>query len=780
MADSNNSREVVADFPSHGTSNGLSPQNIMLKDQEHLNVTDTEVKSQHARINVTKNISFDSNHNKKIIRAQSIRGRRIEIGGRLNRDLSHHNIENRIRPSSEFGDSSRQFGSRMGRCTSMRGRGGGRRGRGRFDMRPLRMNPNKLGHTQRIGSISPRRGLSPREIPPPPPPAPQIVGGYFNTPTGTSGRGHNQLQINYPVSYQTSISYREAYLQHQPVPMQQQHSLPLQHYPPRQAISNTSYHPTSGSIHSQSLIGYYQFHHLHQSQKMEDTQNTMDGPNAIASNWSIHTAPSGVDYYYNSVTRMSTYRRPSCLGLETNKANHGSNTSFQWTKHVDPKSGKTYYFNGVSTTWNNPFDFKDDDHEQLKTESDNQFLTKKIKTEQSQDINVVYKNKVEAVSAFKDLLLEKGIVPNLKWNEVQKVCCVDKRWEALRTIGERKQALAEYQTKRANDLKEEKRQEKVRAKDRFMQMLTEKLTSIATFTGIETDFEDIRDHLVRDERFFAFDQERDREDIYKEFIEEVQKRDERKRDENRRNAKASLVSFLEDREKIGASVYTSTWDEFVSSLSAEEEKDNRFSQASMLRDSEKQEILQEFIQKKQDAERARVKRIHDAKIKLERAQRDDFVKALIRLAKESKILPFSRWRNCEDFLLAEDAYRLVRDQDKNTPRDLFENFVDQWYDNYRKERIFLHSIVVPTKLLTDGANTKYSEFSKNLIDVSQSSYDTYLNVRDIINRQEPVSTAKLLFDELTSKLKKGPHVKRMNDDSSESDGEIIEDNDGRE
>jgi uncharacterized membrane protein len=60
-----------------------------------------------------------------------------------------------------------------------------------------------------------------------------------------------------------------------------------------------------------------------------------------------------------------------------------------------------------------------------------------------------------SIRLVKGLLLAKDISPTAKWNEAVKICSSDSRWvaceEAL-TVGERRQALAEYQTKRANEL----------------------------------------------------------------------------------------------------------------------------------------------------------------------------------------------------------------------------------------------------------------------------------------------------------------------------------------
>jgi FF domain len=56
-----------------------------------------------------------------------------------------------------------------------------------------------------------------------------------------------------------------------------------------------------------------------------------------------------------------------------------------------------------------------------------------------------YQTKEEASDAFKALLTENKVTVVAKMKEVQELCQLDHRWNALRTAGERKQALAEYQ-----------------------------------------------------------------------------------------------------------------------------------------------------------------------------------------------------------------------------------------------------------------------------------------------------------------------------------------------
>lgn len=58
---------------------------------------------------------------------------------------------------------------------------------------------------------------------------------------------------------------------------------------------------------------------------------------------------------------------------------------------------------------------------------------------------LVFNSISEAQEAFKGLLAAKGVSTTAKMKEVQDLCGSDPRWEALRSQGDKKQCLAEYQ-----------------------------------------------------------------------------------------------------------------------------------------------------------------------------------------------------------------------------------------------------------------------------------------------------------------------------------------------
>jgi len=572
-----------------------------------------------------------------------------------------------------------------------------------------------------------------------------------------------------------------------------------------------------------------------------------ENPSNLAANWSTHKSPTGVNYYYNLVTQISTYDRPSCLppttsgiavqipatsnvtnshnrplspsikaaisqqksnGSSKSKTKKRSGGGGKWTEYTDQASGKKYYFDGTKTTWDKPADFDDDFGSKKKKkksggDSDQEHLDetpkkkkkKDKKKSSSSDDQVVFNNKAEAIAAFKGLLLAKDVSPTAKWNDVVKICSSDPRWEACSTAGERKQALAEYQSKRANDLREQKRQEKIRAKDAFMALLTDVLPTVRNFhASANTRFHEVRDSLSKDDRFYAVEEEYVREEMFHEFVEEVRKREERLKRSRKRDAKDSFKAFLKYREDGGGLTFASTWSSFVSSLQEKDKLDDRFVVSPAMSDSDRQLYFADYVIELQTAEEEKTRRIRDARRRAEKAQRNAYRESIRNLAVKGKILPSSRWRNVEELLSAEESFGPVQEQDRDAPREMFEDFIDDWSDLYRRDRSFISHLLSSSKnkfVVTE--NTNYADFTQAILKAAEYSADIYSNARRAMNREEPISSVKVYFDELIERSKEssisrkggGFRIRRSGgrgaaDESSEDEGEIREDEEGEE
>lgn len=262
-------------------------------------------------------------------------------------------------------------------------------------------------------------------------------------------------------------------------------------------------------------------------------------------------------YYYNGITKASTYTKPEALTRAAAGAQTSANVK-TWVEYTDASTGKKYYSDGATTTWEKPDGFVETSATAATKDGDE---PAKKKRKMGKAKITEFGSKSEAIAAFKGLLLAKDVQPTTKWNDVVKACSSDARWEACEILsqGERKQALAEYQTKRANELRDLERQERMRAKDAFNDLLTEVVPKLPIFNPMTSRFIDVREFLTKDDRFYAVAEESTRETLFLDFCEEIRKRDERKKRTRKREAKESFFAFLREREEGGQLSFASTW-----------------------------------------------------------------------------------------------------------------------------------------------------------------------------------------------------------------------------
>jgi pre-mRNA-processing factor 40 len=222
-------------------------------------------------------------------------------------------------------------------------------------------------------------------------------------------------------------------------------------------------------------------------------------------------------------------------------------------------------------------------------------------------------------------------------------------------------------------------------------------------------------------------------------------------------------------------------DSFFSSLDEDEKKDERFDISAIATDSDRQLHFADFVIELQAAEDDKRRRIRDARRRAEKAQREAYREVLQKLAAARKITPSTQWRSIEELVFMDESFNLVAAQDRNSPRSLFEEFVGEWDDIYHRERSFLSRLLhQPNKKeIQVKAATPYEEFTKLLLDEASHSQELYGDTRQIINTGEPISSARLYYDELIARAadlsKRGSARRRPGEESSEDEGEIIED-----
>lgn len=195
-------------------------------------------------------------------------------------------------------------------------------------------------------------------------------------------------------------------------------------------------------------------------------------PNNEVVNWSVHSAEDGKKYWYNKVTNVSTYDKPFCLKTPEER----SIPPCKWKEYSS--GGQKYYSDGVESVWEEPVEYREwrekiEAIEAKATALKGSFPSSKEEQKKKgipTPTTVTYATQAEALEAFYALLDEKKVSATVKVKDVKDICQDDPRWNALKTTGERNQAIAEYQTKKLKQERESKQSKLKKQKDAFLVM----------------------------------------------------------------------------------------------------------------------------------------------------------------------------------------------------------------------------------------------------------------------------------------------------------------------
>ena len=262
-----------------------------------------------------------------------------------------------------------------------------------------------------------------------------------------------------------------------------------------------------------------------------------------------------------------------------------------------------------------------------------------VKPQQVSSEVPVYEDPAQAVAAFKELLEERDVSLTAKLKDAQDRCSDDPRWNALRTTGEKKQALAEYQTWRLKQEKEEARARARRNKENFYLMLAE-----TTDIDARSKFRDCVSLLSEDPRFKAVEDNRLREDYFRDFVEELEKKERQETEAQRAEALKVFESLLKVLSEEGKITRKSIWANAKDDVSelAEAIADIKFKSldiTTMRRCF--QSIVDDLDANFKETERARREEL---KRQARTAQQKFIVEGLEPLVKAGEIRADSKWR----------------------------------------------------------------------------------------------------------------------------------------
>lgn len=523
---------------------------------------------------------------------------------------------------------------------------------------------------------------------------------------------------------------------------------------------------------------------------------------AVPTPWTEHKAPDGRVYYYNSITKQSSWEKPDELKTPAEKLL----SSCPW-KEYHSDQGKVYYHN-VNTKesrWVIPPELAEiktllnlpnisskqsiDSSRSLNSTSPTpsviapvttssavttqasaedsksaldqamaatlaaisvpetpptvaQTVTEvvpvpeKPTTPEPKSIEIQFKDKKEAIEAFKELLKEKDVPSNASWELCVKMICKDPRYPTLKKLNEKKQAFNAYKTQKQKDEKEEQRLKAKRSKENLEKFLmsSEDMTSTTKYYKCEEMFGymDVWRNVA----------DLDRRDIYEDVCFNLAKRE---KEEARALKKRNMKVLAELLDSMTSICYNTTWSEaqFLLLENATFKNDvcllGMDKEDALIVFEEHIRALEKEEEEEKEFEKKRIKRQH-------RKNRDQFLSLLDSLHEEGKLTSMSLWVELYPIISADLRFSAMLGQSGSTPLDLFKFYVEDLKARFHDEKKVIKEIL-KEKEFAVSPSTTFEDFATVVCEDKRSATldagNVKLTFNSLLEKAEAIEKERL-------------------------------------
>ncbi|KAL6504305.1 hypothetical protein OROGR_026228 [Orobanche gracilis] len=362
------------------------------------------------------------------------------------------------------------------------------------------------------------------------------------------------------------------------------------------------------------------------------------------------------------------------------------------------------------------------------------------------DEPIAYATKQEAKNVFKALLESANVEADWSWDQAMRVIINDKRYGALKTLGERKQAFNEYLMQRKKVEAEERRLRQRKAKDEFLKMLeeSEELTSSMRWSKAITMFED-------DQRFKAVELEADREDIFRNYLVDLHKKEKAKAQKEYRRNRQEFRQYLESCAFIKVD---SQWRKVLDQL----EDDERCTRLDKI---DRLDIFQDYIRDLEKEEDEQKRRQKEQLRRAERENRDALRNMMEEHIADGTLTAKTHWRDYYHKVKDSEAYESVASNiSGSTPKDLFEDIVEELEKKYVEDKARIKDARkqdMPNIASTSTFEDFKSSIEESIVPLSISDINLRLVYDDLIDRakekeEKEAKKRKRLAKDFTDKL----------------------------
>lgn len=358
---------------------------------------------------------------------------------------------------------------------------------------------------------------------------------------------------------------------------------------------------------------------------------------------------------------------------------------------------------------------------------------------------VEFKDKKEAMEAFKELLKEKSIASNSSWDQCVKVLSRDPKYASFKNLNEKKQVFNAYKTQKLKDEREENRLKAKKAKEDLEKFLmsSDKMNSLLKYYKCDETFGSL--DLWRNVP------EQDRRDIYEDCIFNLAKREkEEARVLKKRNMRV-LGDLLHSMTSI---TYQTTWSEAQMLLL----ENNQFKTDVNLLGMDKEDALivfEEHIralenepEEEKELEKKRLRRLH-------RKNRDAFLALLDSLHEEGKLTSMSLMVELYPIISSDLRFSAMLGQNGSTPLDLFKFYVEDLKARFHDEKKIIKEILKEKEFAVES-QTSFEDFATVVCEDKRSATLDAGNVKLTYNSllEKAEATEKERIKEETKRTKK--------------------------
>uniref|UniRef100_U5ESU8 Putative spliceosomal protein fbp11/splicing factor prp40 n=1 Tax=Corethrella appendiculata TaxID=1370023 RepID=U5ESU8_9DIPT len=349
---------------------------------------------------------------------------------------------------------------------------------------------------------------------------------------------------------------------------------------------------------------------------------------------------------------------------------------------------------------------------------------------------IEFKDKKEAIEAFKEFLREKNIPSSSSWEQCVKIIAKDPKFVAFKKLNEKKQAFNAYKTQKLKDEREEQRLKAKLSKENLEKFLmqTEKMNSTVKYYKCEEMFANMD--------VWKSVPEQDRRDIYEDCIFNLIKRE---KEDARVLKKRNMRVLGELLEAMTSVTYQTTWSEAQVMLL----ENSAFKNDVNLLGMDKEDALivfEEHIraleleeEEEKERERKRMKR-------QQRKNRDSFLALLDNLHEEGKLTSMSLWVELYPLISADLKFSAMLGQPGSTPLDLFKFYVENLKARFHDEKKIIKEILREKEFFVQ-ASTTFEDFATVVCEDKRSATldagNVKLTYNSLLERAEAAEKERL-------------------------------------